>query len=118
VEGVPLTAGQTAFMRLKLEQLNVNDLQYNLVKLPPIPNTQQPNTGNLFDIANTAGSNVGLGSGTFGANTGVFGFVAVNGNTGNDFGLGPLIPPGPAPAILITIVQPGTITPGPFPPPP
>jgi hypothetical protein len=105
-----------AFMRLRLEQANVNDLQYNLVLMPPVAAPQTP-IFNQFDVASTANTNFGrpnLGLiPFFGAASGVYGFSPVGG-PGNDFtNVGQSVLNG-----LINVVSPLTIAPPTFPPPP
>ncbi len=104
------------FMRLRLEQANVNDLQYNLVLMPPVTVPQSP-VFNQFDVASTASTNFGRANpglvSFFGPASGVYGFSPVGG-PGNDFtNLGQ-----PNTVGLINVVAPLTIAPPTFPPPP
>jgi hypothetical protein len=124
-----ISGGARSFMRVKLEQNNVNDLQYNFVNAGPVVTAPGNTDGSLFDIASSATTNQGfsnpiLAPEFFGPNTGVYGFA--NGGTGI---IDSLIAPPPSTAfgadfdptqsnILINVVFPPAITPGPFPPPP
>jgi hypothetical protein len=114
-----ISAGVRSYMRLRLEQNNQNDLQYNLVNAGPFVSQAGNTDGSLFDVASTAGTNSGLTNPGlapefFGPNTGVYGFAVLNfpfGPEGADFD--------PANTnFFINVVQPNNITPGPFPPPP
>jgi hypothetical protein len=123
-----VSGGARSYMRVRLEQANVNDLQYNMLNAGPVVSQPGNTDGSLFDIASTAGTNSGfsnpaLAGEFFGVNTGVYGFA--NGGTGI------IDPPGPPPSIAfgadfdpantnvqINVVQPNLIVPAPFPPPP
>jgi len=124
-----VSGGVRSYMRVRLEQNNVNDLQYNMVNAGPVVTAPGNTDGSLFDIASSAGTNQGfnnpiLAAPFFGPNTGVYGFA--NGGTGI---LDSLIAPPPSTAfgadfdptqtnIVINVVNPPAINPGPFPPPP
>jgi hypothetical protein len=124
-----ISGGVRSRMRLRLEQNNVNDLQYNLVNAGPVVSAPGNTDGSLFDVASSAGTNQGLDNPIlaapfFGPNTGVYGFA--NGGVGIIDSLIDGIPStafgadfDPAQTNLaINVVLPGTIAPGPFPPPP
>jgi hypothetical protein len=124
-----ISGGARSYMRLRLEQNNVNDLQYNLLNAGPVVSAPGNTDGSLFDVASSAGTNQGLDNPIlaapfFGPNTGVYGFA--NGGTGI---LDLLIAPPPSTAfgadfdpgqtnLAINVVIPTAIVPGPFPPPP
>jgi hypothetical protein len=124
-----ISGGARSYMRVRLEQNNVNDLQYNFVNAGPVVTAPGNTDGSLFDVASSAGTNQGLDNPAlaapfFGPNTGVYGFA--NGGTGI---IDSLIAPPPSTAfgadfdpaqtnLAINVVQPNLINPGPFPPPP
>jgi hypothetical protein len=124
-----ISGGARSYMRVRLEQNNVNDLQYNFLNAGPVVTAPGNVDGSLFDIASSAGTNQGfsnpiLAAEFFGPNTGVYGFA--NGGVGI---LDSLIAPPPSTAfgadfdpgqtnLQINVVQPNAIAPGPFPPPP
>jgi len=124
-----ISGGARSYMRVKLEQNNVNDLQYNFVNAGPVVTAPGNVDGSLFDIASSATTNQGfsnpiLAPEFFGPNTGVYGFA--NGGTGI---LDSLVAPPPSTAfgadfdpaqtnLQINVVAPPAIAPGPFPPPP